>query len=611
MRNRIHLVSHMIVLLLASQLLAQPIQLDVDLSRVHQNIFHAEMSFPVQPGDMTLYYPKWIPGYHEPCGSIADVTGLTFMVDGQVIPWKRNFTEPYAFHLRIPASTNEAKVSLDFLVQPETVATPTLALLEWNNVLLYPDGKSASEISYQATLTLPMDWRFRTALPVDSHTGNCVTFAPVTLEKLVDSPVLCGAHYREVQLTPEAGPPHYLCMVCDDEKGLAITPKQIENYRHLVTEALALFGSYHYESYRFLLTLSDYTKPSGLEHHESSDNKVKSEFLTDPTKFVDWTDLLPHEFVHSWNGKYRRPIGMATANYHQPEDLEMLWVYEGLTQYLGYVLTARCGLWTSEQFREAVAFCAEQTISTTGRMWRPLADTPFHHQLQGRDDGKFERRSYDHYMEGALIWLEVDTMIRQQTDGKRSLDDFSRSFFGGQSGIASVKSYSLDDLVRELDAISHYDWKAHFSERVTAMQPTPPLAGIENGGWHFGHGDTVSSYQRAWEENEKEFHYRSSLGFDLEREGKLKAVVPGKAADQAGLVAGMRITAVNKRPFSRENLDSALKASANTPVELLIEYQDNFTTYTLHYSGGVKYPVLLRDKNKADVLSRIVAPVTY
>lgn len=612
MRKKTQLIGCAIVLFLSSILWAQPIRLDVDLSRVHQNIFHAEVTIPVKAGELILYYPKWIPGYHAPYGRIADLTGLIITAGATTIPWQRDFSDPYAFCCRIPSDVETIKVSLDFLVQPDSSATPKLAVLEWNDVLLYPSGKPASDIVFQAALTLPEGWQHATALPVSSHTGNGIRFVPVTLEQLVDAPVVCGVHYREVNLTPPGGPPHYLSMMCDDEEGLAITADQIASYKHLVTEALALFGTHHYKTYRFLLTLSDYVTPYGLEHHESSDNRVRPEFLTDPERFVDWTDLLPHEMVHSWNGKYRRPTGMVTPNYHHPKNLELLWVYEGLTQYLGYVLTTRCGLWTPEQFREAVAFCAEQAISTCGREWRPLTDTPFDFRLQGRHDGKFRRRTcWDSYLEGVLIWLEVDTIIRRQTNGKRSLDEFCRSFFGGKSGTACVRPYSLDDLVYELDAVYDYDWKTHFLERVTSIKSTAPLAGIENGGWHFSYGESISSYQKGWEKYEEAFHYRSSLGLDLDREGKVKAIVSGKPGDQAGLVAGMKITAVNKRPFSRENLDSALKASADTPIELLIEYHDTFMTYTLDYDGGVKYPVLLREESKDDILGQIVAPVTY
>jgi predicted metalloprotease with PDZ domain len=611
MRHKIQFISFTIVVLLSSMLFAQPIQLDVDLNRVHQNIFHAELIIPVDAGDLALYYPKWIPGYHEPYGRIADLTGLIIAVDGQTISWQRDFTDVYTFHCQIPAGAKKVNVSLDFLVKPESSATPNLAILEWNDVLLYPAGKPVSEIQFQANLMLPEGWQFGTALPVESHTDNHITFAPVTLETLVDAPVLCGLHYHEVELTPRDGPPHYLSMVCDNEEGLAITPDQIAHYKHLVTEALALFGSHHYKTYRFLLILSDYTKFHGLEHHESSDNRVKSEFLTDPGSFVSWIDLLPHEFVHSWNAKYRRPVGMATPNYHQAKNLKLLWVYEGLTQYLGYLLTARSGLWTPDQFRQGVAFCAEQMTNSTGRTWRPLADTPFHHQLHGRNDGRFWRRSYGHYLEGVLIWLEVDMMIRQQTDGKKSLNDFCRLFFGGQSGVVSINPYNLDNIVDDLATISNYDWKTHLLERVMSIKAMPPLAGIENSGWQFGFGDTVSSYQKSWEESEEEFHYRSSLGFDLEKDGKIKAIVTDKPADQASLTAGMKITAVNNRPFSRENLDNALKVSTDTPIELLIEYQDIFTTYKLDYDGGVKYPVLIRDNSKYDMLSQIVAPLTY
>ncbi len=445
----------------------QPVLLEVDAGEAPQRIYHARLIIPVEPGPLTLYYPKWIPGNHGPTGPIADLAGLKMHADGKAVRWRRDDVDMYAFHCTVPNGARQLEVALDLLAAERggfLDATQNIAVVRWNQVLLYPKGKPIQAIEFQAALKIPAGWKLSTALPIESNDGETTHFRPVSLETLVDSPVIAGRYHREIRLG-SGEPAPYLDLVSDSPEGLEITPKQKAAYEKLVAEAGALFGTQHYRSYRFLVTLSDKMPVHGLEHHESSDDGLPEHALSDDEASKLTATLLPHEYVHSWNGKYRRPAGLVTPTYQEPSNTRLLWVYEGLTQYLGTVLTARSGLWTPQETRDSLAMTAQRLQNTRGRGWRPLEDTTLTAPMRAYDASGWSalRRSVDYYDEGTLIWLEVDTKIRQLTKGKRSLDDFCRHFFGGPSGTVEVKPYNFDDLVAALNAVAPYDWKSLLS----------------------------------------------------------------------------------------------------------------------------------------------------
>jgi predicted metalloprotease with PDZ domain len=615
-----------------------PITIAVDATEAPRKILHAQLTIPVKPGPLTLFYPKWIPGEHGPTGPITDLAGLKFTAAGKTISWRRDDVDMFAFHLEVPAGATKLEASLDFLL-PATAegfssaasSTANLVVLSWNQVLLYPEGYGSDDLTYTASLRLPAGWKFGTALPLGPRVNkpagvNEEFFAPVSLTTLVDSPVIAGSHCRALTLTdadvrakmaamPGGSPvPSFeIDMASDSDAALQMSADQIASYKQLVLEANALFGGHHYQHYHFLYTLSDNVAHFGLEHHESSDDRVGERTLLDESLKKSSADLLPHEFVHSWNGKYRRPAGLATPDYQQPMKGELLWVYEGLTEYLGSILAARTGLRTPEDQREHLAHIAAYLDRYPGRTWRPLLDTAVAAQLLYNASGAWFswRRGVDYYDEGELIWLEADTIIRQQTKGAKSLDDFCKRFHGAPSGPPMVKPYTFDDVVNTMNEVTPYDWRTFFMDRLNSTAPHAPLGGITNGGWRLVFTDTQSDYQKATEEAYKTAYFSYSIGINVGEEGAIADVVPGKPAYVAGMGPGMKIAAVNGVAYSNEALHEAIKAakSSTKPIELTVRNGATFQTFAINYHEGERYPHLERDASRPDLLQQIITPV--
>jgi predicted metalloprotease with PDZ domain len=612
----------------ASQDLSRPIRLSVDLSEAPRRIFHARLVIPAAPGPLTLLYPKWIPGEHGPTGPITNLAGIKFAAGGKPLAWRRDDVEMYAFHCQVPPGADSVEVELDYLSPTEggyftasPVATTQLAVLNWNLILVYPQGRRADELTYAASLRLPPGWKFGTALPVahqGGQSGDTVEFAPVSLTTLVDSPVITGAHFRAVPLVVEGAPPHEIDLAGESEAAIGMSPQLARNYTQLVAEALALFGAHHYRGYHFLFALSDYVEPFGLEHHESSDNRLPERTLIEDALRKLGAELLPHEFVHSWNAKYRRPAGLTTSDFHQPMQGELLWVYEGLTQYLGELLTARSGLRTPEEFRENLAQVAAYLDHRPGRTWRPLADTAVAAQtLYGApQEWASWRRGVDFYDESALIWLEADVIIRRQNQDRRSLDDFCRLFLGGPSGPPEVKPYTYEDILTALNEVAPYDWRAFFNARLNSTGPRAPLGGLEASGWRVVYTDVPNDLLQAAEREQDFMDLSYSIGLVLKHkkenrdDGRILDVIHGMPAAQAGIGPGMRLVAVNGRAWSPEVLREAVAPAtgaqtAKQPLELLVENAGFYRTHSLNYHGGERYPHLERDPGRPDLLSEI------
>ena len=596
-------------------------KLDVDATDAPRKILHARLRIPAAPGPLTLLYPKWLQGEHAPTGPIVDLVGLKMSAAGKPVAWQRDAEDMFAFHLEVPAGASTVEVALDFLLPPNddgfssgASSTAQLLVLSWNYVVLYPKGAKAGELQYVSTLRLPDGWKHATALPLTAASADGLEFAPVSLETLVDSPLVAGAHFRTVELTPGAKPAHSLHLVADSAAALELKPENGRQFSHLVAETGALFGARHYRDYHFLLTLSDHVAHFGLEHHESSDNRQPEKYLTDPDSLKLMALLLPHEMVHSWNGKFRRPAGMSTPDFQQPMRTELLWVYEGLTDYLGNVLAARCGLWTNESFREDLALSAAMLDHQAGRSWRPLADTTVAAQLlyPARPEGAAWRRSVDFYPEGDLIWLEADVLIRQRTQGRRSLDDFCKKFHGGEGGPPKVVPYSYEDVVRTLNEIAPLDWGGFFQARVYAPNPHAPLGGIESSGWRLVYNDTLPELLKITEATKKLTDLSLSLGLKIKEDGAILDVIPGSPADLAGVGVAMKLVAVNGRRWKPELVRAAVTSAKSdaAPIELLVENEDYFKTCKLDYHGGERYPHLERDTAKPDLLTEILKPLT-
>jgi predicted metalloprotease with PDZ domain len=600
----------------------EPVHISVDLRDAAKHVFHAKLSIPAKPGPLTLVYPKWIQGEHSPTGPILDLTGLKMSAGEKEVSWRRDDVDMFAFHLEVPAGASSLEVSLDYLspadasnTREKPASTAQLAVLNWYTVILYPQGENTDDLTYIASLRLPAGWKFGTALPVAKESAGEVDFAPAALTRLIDSPLVAGAFFRDIDLSPGQKPQHIIHIAADGPGALEASPAEVQHMRQLVAETGALFGTRHYRRYDFLLTLSDILPPDGVEHNESSDNRVPELTFLDPDVRETQIDLLAHEYTHSWNGKYRRPAGLVAPDYQVPLKGELLWVYEGLTQYYGTMLTARSGWWTPEKLREDLAFTAAYLHDDRpGRTWRNLQDTAVAAQIlySAPLSGSAWRRSVDYYDEGTLIWLEADTIIRRESQGKKSLDDFCRAFHGGENKGPEVIPYTFDDIVTALNNVTPYDWRTFFRQRLDSHGPGAPLGGIENSGWKLVFTETLNEHGRSEEIVNQELDLEYSLGFDVHLPGgdegdRVLDVIEGSPSAKAGMSPGLRIVAVNGRKWSPDFLRAAIQHAKNSkdPIVLLTSNGDYFQTFSIDYHGGERYPHLEAIAGKPDLLTDI------
>jgi predicted metalloprotease with PDZ domain len=590
---------------------AETILLTVDATKTPEKILRSHEVIPVQPGPLTIYYPKWIPGEHAPSGPISGVTGLKFEGNGKVIPWTRDTLDVFTFHVDIPAGVSSLDADFDFIEPEGNSATDKLTVVEWNDVILYPAGTPATQQTFDAKIILPDGWKYGTSLPLDNASGNQVTFKPISLDMLVDSPIIAGEFYRAIDITPPGEPIHHeLDLVADSEIALNISADNQKQMTNLVAESGKLFGTRHYRDYHFLLTLSDHVAHFGLEHHESNDSRLPERALISPGSGMALGGLLAHEFVHSWNGKFRRPADLAVPYYEQPEETDLLWGYEGLTDYLGPMLAARSGLWTPEEYHEYLAsIAASLGPGRPGRTWRPLLDTAIGEPALGFGGrGWFTwKRGTDYYDEGDLLWLEVATIIHRESHGQKTIDDFCQLFHGGPNNGPEVKPYTFNDLVSTLNSVAPFDWATFFHTRLNSTSPEAPTGGIENGGWKvtFGPEPSKLTGRRGGATD------IYSIGLQLGADGTVADSIFGGPAFNAGIVSGMKVIGVNGRIYTHDLLEDAIKASvkdSSPPISLVVVNDDYIHTDNINYHGGPRYPHLVRDEAKPDYLDELIKP---
>jgi len=606
----------------AAERTVEPIEIHVDMTRSPQRIMHARLEMSVEPGPLTLLYPKYLPGEHGPTGPISELVGLVIRGNGEPIAWNRDSRDFFTFYIDVPTRVKKLEIELDYL-PPRSggmfgngpATSDQVAVMSWNTLLLYPAGASIHDLIYRPSLKLPSGWQYGTALRAKKRRRDRVQFEDVSLAELVDSPVATGAHYRLIDLTGDAATAHRLHLAADSQAALEIRPETEAAFRKLVAEGIVLFDSYHYRTYDFLLTLSDHIGSFGLEHHESSDNRLAERALIDDTPLNANAGLLPHEFVHSWNAKTRRPAGLTRDDYQEPYESDLLWVYEGLTSYLGEILTSRSGLWQPDYARDSLALIAASLANRPGRSWRPLADTArAAYTLYGvPPEWKSWRRGVDFYDEGVLIWLEADTQIRKLSGNTRSLDDFCSAFFGGSSGQPELNPFTYEQLTQALNEVAAHDWRKFFDDRIYSVAPKAPLGGIEDAGWRLVYTEEPNIVQKDYDETGEEIDLRFSLGLVIGTEnGRLLDVVPGSAAAASELAPGSKLVAVNGRRWSSELLHRAIReaSTGGDPIRLLVENSEFFREATLDYSAGARYPHLERVEDRADWLTPILASRT-
>ena len=601
------------------------IALNVDLRDAPKKVLHATETIPVTAGALTLVYPKWIPGEHGPTGPIDNMAGLFITGNGKALKWERDPVEMYSFHVTVPAGVTALNVKMDYLAAPNGAnftaggsTSANLALLSWNTLVLYPysgPAMDAKTVMITPSVTLPAGWKFGTALEAQgAAAADSQGFKTVNLETLVDSPLLAGRFFREVELGGDPAVKHYLDMAGDGPEDVALSDAHIEQFSKLVRETGALYRSRHYGSYHFLVTLSDEVAHFGLEHHQSSDDRVEPATFTSDTKFVLNGLLLPHEFTHSWNGKYRRPAGLATPNYQVPMVGDLLWVYEGLTEYLGDVLAARCGIWTPEQYRDRLAEIAAKYDNRPGRTWRALQDTARMAQVLYNVGGAFDnwRLGTDFYDEGELVWLDVDTTIRKLTNGRKTLNDFVGAFHGlGGNTSPKVVPYTFEDVVAGLNAVVPNDWAGMLKDRLDSNRAPAPLDGITNGGYKLVYKDTPNAWSAMASGESGTLNFWYSLGLAVSNQGTVQDVLNGGVGDRAGFGPGMKIVAVNGRAFTVDVLRASLRDAKGVagPIELIVENTGFYKVLKVDYHGGERYPVLERVAAVPDRLDDILKPM--
>ena len=601
-------------------------QLDVDASDAPMKIIHATMTMPAVTGPMSLFYPKWIPGEHMPSGPVWNLNGLHILVDGKELDWRRDPVEMFAVGFTVPSGATTLTAKYDYTVPTGggaygslPSANAKIAVINWNTVALYPMGEDPSQITVTATLKAPAGWKHGGALDIASVAGNTIHYAPTSFDMLVDHPVLLGEYFRSITLWPSGSPvgEHVIDVVADHEWALQFPQSRIDIYKNIVLQERAVFGGVgHYRKYHWLLTLSDNLGAFGVEHHESADDRVAEYTFVDDGAAKRSSLLLPHEYFHSWNGKARRPAGLVQGGYEKPMKDDLLWVYEGLTNYYGELLSARSGLISAEEWFDEIAADA-MTLTAPGRAWRTLQDAadaaPFLYTAVGGWTG-YRRQTGSglpsFYNEGTLVWLEADVLIRKLTSGRKSLDDFCAIFHGqNDNGKVWVKPYDADEVYRTLNTVAPYDWKGFFTKRLTSKSMDIPAGGIENGGFRLVYNETPNMFTDPWALDGSTNAY-GSLGIHVTADGTVDDAWPGKPAFDAGISQGMKIIAVNGLRFSADEFARALTESktSKAPMELIMDNTGYFKTVRIEYHGGLRYPHLERTAGAADVLTTIAAP---
>lgn len=600
-----------------------PIQITASLVDAPRKLYHSDSEIPVKAGPLTLITPQWIPGDHRPTGPVSDIVGVVFTANGKPLPWRRDDVDMYEFHIDIPPGVTTLHAHLDCIVTSRV--SNKMAVLEWERLMIYPAHTPVRDIPIQPSLIVPAGWGVGTALqptgggswPVPAA-GTTTRFAAINVEQLQDSPIITGQYFHEFALAPDVSPKHYIDVASDFPQDSNLKPELLDKVSNLVREAGAAYASHHYNVYHFLLTLSDVAGGEGLEHGQSSDNGVEEKGFARPPLELGNADLLSHEFTHSWNGKYRRPVGLYQPDFATAQQGALLWVYEGMTQYLGNVLAARSGLKTQAQYRDLLAMSAASLQYRRGRDWRDTEDTAVAASILrgGNPAWSNWRRGQDYYQEGELVWLDADTLIRQKTHNQKSLTDFLHIFLGkgGDTGPLIV-TYTFDELVSDLNQVLPYDWATFLRDRVYRIDPQADFDGIERGGYKVVFTDQPNPSERMFSHGEGRRYSGLdcwySLGLRLTRDGVIADVLWNGPADKAGLAPGQKIMAINGQLFSVEVLKQAIHDSktATEPIHLILQSDTYVSNANIDYHGGERYPSLQRIEGTPDLLDDITTPL--
>ena len=600
------------------------LKLDVDVTDTERKIYQVRLSIPVAAGPLTLLFPQWLPGNHSPNGIIGALTGLTIKAGGQPLSWTRDTINVFAFHVTIPTGASEIQAEYQYLTavareQGRVLVTPDIVNLQWNSVVLYPAGYNVDGIMVEATMTHPAGWRYATALDLKksprTNQGNKAEFAAVSLSDLVDSPVYVGRFVKRFDLDPSSKTPVWFNVFADDAESLVATTEQIDAHRNMVKQTYKVFGPGPYSRYEFLIAASEiFGGTGGLEHRQSTEIGVGAGYFAKYKDSAPMRGVVPHEFVHAWDGKFRRPADLNTRNFNEPMQNSLLWVYEGQTTYWTDIIAARSGLHSPLEAREALARTFAYMDRRAGRTWRNLQDTTndpiMSSRSQARSWSSWQRGS-DYYAEALLIWLDADFTIRELTQEKRSLDDFARAFFAVPPGNFATSTYTFDDVTAALNKIAPFDWKTFLRARLDSTRDQNPLNTLGRSGWKIIYTDKPNIFAEAANKTRGNADFQHSLGIVVDKKDTISDVEWGSPAFDAKITAGATLLAVNGRAYKAELLNNALTAAkaANRPIELLIKSDDTYRTVSINYVGGIRHPHLERVEGTKDRLGAVFAPL--
>lgn len=590
-----------IIALAAASALNARAELDirVDASDLPRKLVGTVIETPVAPGETNVFlYPEWIPGIHGPMNPIRNLAEVSFEADGNPIPWERDPADVYRFLVHVPEGRETIRIRTTYIAgQPtvnsrgvDTYGSPLLGAINWNTLLLYPEGPRADEIETRMELVLPHGWKWASSLKAEDGEDGPVRFAPVDLETLIDSPLLAGAHLRSIDITPEGVPAkHWLHIAAESNRALDIDPEIRGWMENTVREGHELFGTFFFHEYHYLVAAGGGVPRTGLEHLRSSFNSTSENAFIDPEVFKeDAAYLLPHEYAHSWCGKYRRPAGMLTPNYNTPKDTRLLWVYEGLDHFLGYLITFRSGIFSKQEALDELGMMVHRYLYQKGRRSIPLEDTAAsaYQRRGGSPLWKTLNRAQDYYVEGLFLWLEIDGILRELTHGEVTMDDFAQRFLSVP--VTAERGFTEVDIVETLNSLAEWDWAGLIENRVRGLHEELPLDFLPRAGCRLVYGPEPSDLMKKRKET---LFLEASLGMRVSSGGVVSHVVPGGLADKKGMYPGIEIIGVNQRKFSPDRMRDALAESPEKrSVELLFLMGDVFKTLFLRYDGGPRYP---------------------
>lgn len=593
---------------------SDPEILEIDAREAGRGLMYSHMRIPVRPGRFTFVYPQWIPGEHGPTGPLENISQLRVTANGAALRWDRDQVDMYSFSVDVPPGVTHIDVDFTVLLNaPDTMSTKNVAIVNWNRVLFYQNDTASKDDYFRPSIVLPDGWDYGTAIPGATRHADRIDFDVVPLNLLVDSPLDMGRFYRHVVLWQGEGTEQVLDAFADAPQDLDFPSDVVAEYSNMAPEAFALYGSRHWNVYHALLTLSDEIRPEGIEHHQSSDNRAPQDFMTNPAWQLAGGDLLTHEFSHSWNGKYRRPFDLWQPNFQIPEHTELLWVYEGMNQYLGDLLSFRTGIREPSKYPEYLASVYAHMDAETGRMTTPLIDTstgaPYYFSASG-PWSNLRRTAGDFYDEGELVWLDADTIIRELSHGRRSLDDFLHLYSLPALTGPVTKTYTRADIEEMLNEVQPYDWHAFFERYVYSISPHPPTDELARAGWQLVWNDRPNEFIAANQHTRHSINESFGVGVALDAKATIVSVTPDSAAWDAGLAPGMTILAVGGQAFSPDAMRYVIGEAAHTsePIPFIVEQSGWVNTYEVNYHGGLRYPHLERIPGTDDMLIRIMSP---